>query len=38
VVLDAVSEDRHLPITIGQAEAFNLSATLTGMAFPRPTE
>jgi uncharacterized protein len=36
VVLDAVSEDRHLPITIGQTEAFNLSATLTGMEFPRP--
>jgi bifunctional DNase/RNase len=36
VVLDAVSGDRHLPITIGQMEAFNLSATLTGMAFGRP--
>lgn len=36
VVLDAVSEDRHLPITIGQIEAFNLSATLTGVAFGRP--
>ena len=36
VVLDAVSEDRHLPITIGQTEALNLSATLTGMEFGRP--
>jgi bifunctional DNase/RNase len=36
VVLDAVSEDRHLLITIGQTEAFNLSATPTGMEFPRP--
>jgi bifunctional DNase/RNase len=36
VVLDAVSEDRHLPIQIGQTEAFNLSATLTGMEFARP--
>jgi len=36
VVLDAVSEDRHLPITIGQTEAFTLSATLTEMEFGRP--
>jgi uncharacterized protein len=36
VVLDAVSEERRLPITIGQTEAFNLSATLTGMVFGRP--
>jgi uncharacterized protein len=36
VVLDAVSDERHLPITIGQTEAFNLSASLTGMAFARP--
>jgi bifunctional DNase/RNase len=36
VVLDAVSEDRHLPIQIGQAEAFNLSATLTGEELARP--
>jgi bifunctional DNase/RNase len=36
VVLDAASEDRHLPITIGQTEAFNFSAALTGMTFPRP--
>jgi uncharacterized protein len=36
VVLDAVSEERHLPITIGETEAFNLSASLTGMAFARP--
>jgi bifunctional DNase/RNase len=36
VVLDGVSEDRHLPIQIGQTEAFNLSATLTGEEFARP--
>jgi bifunctional DNase/RNase len=36
LVLDAVSEDRHLPIQIGRTEAFNLSATLTGLDFPRP--
>jgi bifunctional DNase/RNase len=36
VVLDAVSEDRHLPIMIGQAEALTLSASLTGTEFPRP--
>jgi bifunctional DNase/RNase len=36
VVLDAVSEDRHLPIQIGQTEAFNLSARLTGVEFARP--
>jgi hypothetical protein len=36
LVLDAVSEDRHLPIQIGQTEAFNLSATMTGMEFARP--
>ena len=36
VVLDGVSEDRHLPIQIGQTEAFNLSATLTRMEFARP--
>lgn len=36
VVLDGASEDRHLAIQIGQAEAFNLSATLTGQEFARP--
>jgi uncharacterized protein len=36
VVLDAVSEDRHLSIQIGQPEAFNLSVTLTGEEFARP--
>ncbi len=35
-VLDGVSEDRHLPITIGQAEAVTLSASLAGTVFPRP--
>jgi bifunctional DNase/RNase len=36
VVLDGVSHDRHLPIQIGQTEAFNLSAALTGVEFARP--
>jgi uncharacterized protein len=36
VVLDGVSQDRHLPIQIGQVEAFNLSASLTEMEFTRP--
>jgi bifunctional DNase/RNase len=36
VVMDGVKEDRHLPIEIGQTEAFNLSSTLTGMEFVRP--
>lgn len=36
VVLDGVTDDRHLPIQIGQTEAFNLSATLTGVEFARP--
>jgi uncharacterized protein len=36
VVLDRVSEDRHLQIQIGQTEAFNLSCTLTGVEFARP--
>ncbi len=36
VVLDAVSRDRHVPIQIGQTEAFNLSASLTEMEFARP--
>src|SRR5260370_35692375 len=36
VVLDGVTEDRHLPIQIGRTEAFHLSAVLTGTEFPRP--
>ena len=36
VVLDGVSEDRHLQIQIGEIEAFNLSCTLTGVEFARP--
>jgi Domain of unknown function (DUF151) len=36
VVLDGVSENRYLPIQIGQTEAFNLSATLAGEEFARP--
>jgi bifunctional DNase/RNase len=36
VVLDPVSEDRHLPIQIGLTEAFNLSAILTAEQFARP--
>jgi hypothetical protein len=36
VVLDEVSGDRHLPIEIGQAEAFNLAARLGGIEWPRP--
>jgi uncharacterized protein len=36
VVLDGVSEDRHLPILIGPTEAISLSASLTGTAFARP--
>ena len=36
VVLDAVLGSRHLPIQIGQTEAFNLSARLTGVEFARP--
>ena len=36
VVLDEVAGDRHLPILIGQPEAFSLSARLGGLAWPRP--
>jgi len=36
VVLDEVAGDRHLPILIGQAEAFSLSARLGGVAWHRP--
>ena len=31
VVLDEVAGDRHLPIEIGQPEAFNLAAHLGGI-------
>jgi bifunctional DNase/RNase len=36
IVLEGVSQDRQLPIEIGPAEAFNLSATLTGAELARP--
>lgn len=36
VVLDEVSGDRRLPISIGQPEAFSLAARLGGIAWPRP--
>jgi uncharacterized protein len=36
VVLDEVAGDRHLPIEIGQAEAFSLAARLGGIAWHRP--
>jgi len=36
VVLDKVAGDRHLPISIGQPEAFSLAARLGGVAWPRP--
>jgi hypothetical protein len=36
VVLDELSGDRHLPISIGQPEAFNLAARLGGIQWPRP--
>jgi bifunctional DNase/RNase len=36
VVLDGVSDGRHLPIWIGDTEAFGLSASLSGTALPRP--
>jgi bifunctional DNase/RNase len=36
VVLDGVSEDRHMQIQIGEIEAFNLSCTLTGIEIARP--
>jgi uncharacterized protein len=36
VVLDEVAGDRHLPIEIGQTEAFNLAARLGGIQWPRP--
>lgn len=36
IVLEGVSEDRQMPIEIGAMEAFNLSATLTGVDLARP--
>ncbi|HMH89532.1 MAG TPA: bifunctional nuclease family protein [Streptosporangiaceae bacterium] len=36
VVLDGVSQDRHLPIWIGGTEAIGLSASLSGTEFRRP--
>jgi bifunctional DNase/RNase len=36
VVLEGVTQDVVLPISIGEMEAFNLSATLTGVQFGRP--
>jgi bifunctional DNase/RNase len=36
VVLDAVSQDRRLPIWIGQTGPFHLSAAFTGVEFARP--
>jgi bifunctional DNase/RNase len=36
VVLDEVTGDRHLPIEIGQPEAFSLAARLGGIAWLRP--
>jgi bifunctional DNase/RNase len=36
VVLDEVAGDRHLPILIGDPEAFSLSARLGGITWPRP--
>ena len=36
VVLDEVSADRHLVISIGEREAFSLAARLQGVEFGRP--
>lgn len=36
VVLDEVSGDRHLVISIGEREAFSLAARLQGLEFGRP--
>lgn len=36
VVLEGVSQDRKLPILIGETEGFHLAATLTGVEFGRP--
>jgi hypothetical protein len=36
VVLEGVTRDTHLPISIGDTEGLHLSAALTGMQFGRP--
>ena len=36
VVLDEISADRHVVISIGEAEAFSLAARLQGVEFGRP--
>ncbi len=36
MVLEGVSQDRKLPIWIGETEALHLAATLTGVEFGRP--
>jgi bifunctional DNase/RNase len=36
VVLEGVSQDRQLPIAIGETEAFHMAASLTRFSFPRP--
>jgi len=36
VVLEGVAQDVQLPILVGEMEAFNLAATLTGVRFGRP--
>lgn len=36
VVLEGVTRDTRLPISIGDTEGFHLSASLTGMQFGRP--
>ena len=36
VVLEGVTQDVQLPFSIGEMEAFNLAATLTGVRFGRP--
>jgi uncharacterized protein len=36
VVLDEISADRHLVISIGEGEAFSLAARLQGVEFGRP--
>jgi bifunctional DNase/RNase len=36
VVLDEITGDRHLVISIGEGEAFSLAARLQGVEFGRP--
>jgi uncharacterized protein len=36
IVLEETSQDRQMPIQIGQMEAFTLAASLTGLQFGRP--